>query len=67
MTDIEVIRKDPTPSSMLQEMRNMMSSMKEMCANVQLLPAKSIEPEVINSNQPSSSSDQFGVSLPTVN
>ncbi len=44
-----------------------MSSMKEMCSNVQVLPEKSIEPEVKNSNQPSSTSNQFGESLPTVN
>ncbi len=67
MTEIEVIQEDPTPSTMLQEMRNMMSSMKEMCANVQVLPAKSIEPEVNDSNQHSSTSDQFGESLSAVN
>ncbi len=67
MTEIEVSQEDPTPSTMLQEMRNMMSSMKEMCANVQVLPEKSIEPEEKNSNQHSGTSDQFGESLPTVN
>ncbi len=68
MTEIEVIHEDPTPSTMLQEMRNMMSSMKKMCANVQqVLPAKYIEPEVINSHQPSSTSEQFDESSPTVN
>ncbi len=38
-----------------------------MCANVQVLPEKSIEPDIKNSNQTIGTSHQFGESLPTVN